>query len=362
MLRTFWCVVLSFGLFSSVALAEDTTKLTPEKGEVWTTPVNGKEKSVQDSVWLEAGASIRTGKSGRALLTFKDGSEMTLQPMSRMKLSPHSRFQQAKRSVILFLGRLLSKVQPQVSQSYEVKTANAVCGVRGTQFETAVADDGTTLLQVQSGKVGMRGDEREEEVVKGQQLEGDERGLASKTTDKPVAQWEKWRKDKKERLYTQSKSIVVGVKRKIMDRNERIKKIKERQWALLQRRKKLEERANRGDRGAVDKIRALNKGIGNLADQLADLGDEAAGQFAMVDHFADLASDPRFDQIDRKYLVMEAASLRRVKEGLDKMVREGTNISMKSMEKMLDDMGKGKGDDLMDDMGSSGDELFGPDE
>ena len=44
--------------------------------------------------------------------------------------------------------------------------------------------------------------------------------------------------------------------------------------------------------------------------------------------FADLAEDPKFRMIDRKYLVAEAASLRRIKAMFDKMAADGTDISV----------------------------------
>ena len=47
---------------------------------------------------------------------------------------------------------------------------------------------------------------------------------------------------------------------------------------------------------------------------------------------------------------------------LDSMVKDGTNISMESMDKLLDDMGSGKGGGLLEKGGSSADDLFGGDD
>jgi len=47
-----------------------------------------------------------------------------------------------------------------------------------------------------------------------------------------------------------------------------------------------------------------------------------------------------------------------VKKTLDKLVSEGTDISIEAMDKMLDDMGKGEGGLRDDD--SAADDLFGP--
>ena len=40
--------------------------------------------------------------------------------------------------------------------NYEVKTPNATCGVRGTEFVTSVGDDGTARVKVDQGKVAVQ--------------------------------------------------------------------------------------------------------------------------------------------------------------------------------------------------------------
>ena len=80
-----------------------------------------------------------------------------------------------------------------------------------------------------------------------------------------------------------------------------------------------------------------------------------------MDHFADLAGDPRFKMVDRKTIAAEAENLRAVKKNLDAMVAAGTDISLAAMEKLIDEMRKG-GETLRDDKGSAADELFGNDE
>ena len=160
-----------------------------------------------------------------------------------------------------------------------------------------------------------------------------------------------------ERLKAQSAVIVAKIKSKIMSRRDKLEALHTQQKTLLDQRKQAEGRAQGGDSGATDEIRQLNQQIATIADAIADLGDEADSQFGIVDHFADLAADPRFATINRKTLEAEAASLRRVKASLDKMVAEGTDISMKAMDDMMRDMKKGKGS-LKDKKGSSAKELF----
>ena len=74
----------------------------------------------------------------------------------------------------------------------------------------------------------------------------------------------------------------------------------------------------------------------------------------------DLANDPKFKMIGRKYLIAEAKSLRRVKAMFDAMVAEGTDISEASLNDMMDDMRGGK--KTIKDKDSAADTLFGNDE
>ena len=109
---------------------------------------------------------------------------------------------------------------------------------------------------------------------------------------------------------------------------------------------------------SINEIRADNARLAEITDTIADLGDAATSQFGFVDHLADLAADPRFGMVDRKYMEMEAKSLRKVKDMLDKMVKEGTDISIEGMDKMLDDMSKGKRGSLKEKNGSSVKDMF----
>ena len=65
---------------------------------------------------------------------YKDESILKIQKKSSLVLSKHKRHREKKNSVLLFFGRVWSKVTKSVGSgdNYEVKTANAVCGVGGT--------------------------------------------------------------------------------------------------------------------------------------------------------------------------------------------------------------------------------------
>ncbi|OGQ90248.1 MAG: hypothetical protein A2289_20105 [Deltaproteobacteria bacterium RIFOXYA12_FULL_58_15] len=348
---------VAFVFLSSQAHA--AAKLAMTQGQVWTQAPGAAEKSAKTGDELAAGTQIRTGKSSSTEVRFEDGSLLKVRPESSLKLSGNKR-QKNKSSVLLFFGRVWSKVTKSVGKetTFEVNTPNAVCGVRGTEFETAVADDGSVRVRVTEGSVGVGADDPDTEVAAGQEIAGDEEGVDETYDAEEQAKWEMWEKQKKERLRKGGRGIVDKVKANIMTRKQALETLRKQQQDIETKRKAAESRARSGDKAAMDEIRNYNQQLGAIADQIADLGDLAESQFGIVDHFADLATDPRFKMVDRKYLEAEAESLRRVKKTLDKLVSEGTDISIEAMDKMLDDMGKGEGGLRDDD--SAADDLFGP--
>ncbi len=346
-------------LVASAAWAQTSGRLMQTKGQVWVQPPGAAEVAGKSDTALAAGTRLRTGKDGEALVKLDDGSQLKMTANSSLELSGIKRQKTKKSSVLLFFGRVWSKVTRATGSeaSYEITTPNAVCGVRGTEFDTAVGDDGSTRVRVAEGAVGVDGDAGGEQVDAGEEVDADEGGVDKPEDAEANAKWEAWEAERRERLRTQSRSIVDKVKGKVLDRKERIEALRARQKELVDKRKAAEARLAQGDAGAVPEIRKYNQELADVADTIAALGDSAETQLEIVDHFADLADDPRFKGIDRKYLETEAKSLRRVKATLDKLVAEGTDISIEAMEKMLDDMSKGK-PTIKDKKGSAADDLF----
>ncbi len=336
-------------------------RLIKAEGKVWVTQPQGKEARAVAGSSLVPGSRIRTGSDGQAELEFKDGSLLRVRPNSSMSLSGNKRPASRKNSVVLFFGRMWSKVTSGEPDHYEVKTANAVCGVRGTEFETAVADDGSVRVRVTGGVVAVTDENSERGVRAGQEVAGDENGVGGAGTASSDPGWESWEAKKKARLAKNGRSIVDTMKGKIMSRKAQLEKLRARQKQIEAQRKDAERRARSGDRGAIEQIRKYNFELSELADKIADIGDEAESQFGMVDHYADLANDPRFKMIDRKYLVAEAASLRRIKAMFDEMIAEGTDISAEAMDDLLKDMSSGTHDSLRDG-DTAADDLFGGDD
>jgi vacuolar-type H+-ATPase subunit I/STV1 len=214
---------------------------------------------------------------------------------------------------------------------------------------------------VSEGKVAVGGESGEQVAGPGQQVEASEQGVQAPASSQGSASYDKWQGQKAERLKTQSEAIVKSIKGKIMSRKDKLESLRAQQKEVEEKRKAAETRARAGEQGALDELRQYNRQLAALADQIADLGDEAVAQLGVIDHFADLVNDPRFRGISRKYIEAEAKSLRAVRATLDKLVAEGTDMSIEAMDKMLEDMSKGK-PTIRDKKGSSAKDLFDGDD
>jgi FecR protein len=349
-------------LFAGSAVADGTGgRLVEVNGKVWIQTPGADETIARAGLTLAPGTKILTGPEGKAEISLEDGSIIIVQQNSSMVLSGIKRQKKKKTSILIFFGRIWNKVSIAVGgrAGYEVNTPIVVCGVRGTEFETAVADDGSVRVRVDEGTVGVAGDGEDKTVNKDQEIDADTDGVGKIRSAKEKADWEKWRNEKRERLKTNGRSIMDDVKSRIMIRKQKLESLRARQKDIEEKRKLALKRAQEGDQDAIQEIRQYNQELATIADEIADLGDAAGCQFGLVDHFGDLATDPRFQMIDGKYVEAEAASMRRIKAMFDQMIEEGTDISLEAMEKMLDEMSDGQRGSLKFEKGSSKDDLFG---
>src|SRR6185437_11781807 len=97
-----------------------------------------------------------------------------------VELSAHARTV-PKTSIILFFGKIWSRVTHAANDKphYEVAMANAVAGVRGTEFGAAVADDGSVRISVNQGQVAVDGDSGHSQVGAQQQVDADDSSVGS---------------------------------------------------------------------------------------------------------------------------------------------------------------------------------------
>jgi hypothetical protein len=130
-------------------------KATFVKGDV--TAAGAKVKRGAE---LAPGSTVKTGADSRAELTFPDGSVVRIGPSSELKLEAAAydgKTKETKVEATLVGGQAWAKVSKLVGDDskFNVKTQNAVAGVRGTIFRVNVDKDDATVVKVYNGAVAV---------------------------------------------------------------------------------------------------------------------------------------------------------------------------------------------------------------
>ncbi len=101
--------------------------------------------SVSDRVYWNDG--LRSGPTGRAHVTLKDGSQLSLGSDSSMRVLQHDA-QAQQTSLDLLLGRMRGKItkQSRPGAKFEIHTPMGIAGLVGTDFSLLVTDDYTELM------------------------------------------------------------------------------------------------------------------------------------------------------------------------------------------------------------------------
>ena len=113
-----------------------------------------KKMSLTKGLELELRDNIYT-KTGSVILKMQDGSQINLGPDSHFKVKNYdTQGQSIDRDVLLFKGSSRFKVAKLDDQeSFKVRSPVAVAGVRGTDFNMSIQDQGQTTVTVFSGLV-----------------------------------------------------------------------------------------------------------------------------------------------------------------------------------------------------------------
>jgi hypothetical protein len=121
---------------------------------------DGPWKRLKKKRKVPVGNFVRTGESARAELKFADGSVVRLGPSSMLHVTA-SGFDGKSKTVAVNAEVVGGKVWANVSKlvgsdaKFQVKTQNAVAGVRGTVFRVNLDKDKATVVKVYNGAVAV---------------------------------------------------------------------------------------------------------------------------------------------------------------------------------------------------------------
>jgi len=140
-------------LLTAVRSWAGIARISEVKGEVKIIPVSQTAlewKSARKGMELNVGDRLKTSFDSQAKVMFYSGHSAVLSQNSDMVISQAG---STKTDLNLFQGKLRSKVKKLgFKQSYKVKTPQAVCAVRGTDFTVGVQGNETSVM-VYEGRV-----------------------------------------------------------------------------------------------------------------------------------------------------------------------------------------------------------------
>lgn len=113
------------------------------------------------------GQEVKVGERSRIELKYPDGTVMRFAERSVIKMddiSYDSKTQNKKVKVDLGSGKMWANVKKLVTpdSKVEVKTVNAVAGVRGTVYRVNVESDNSAMVKVYDGSVSVSGNPKED--------------------------------------------------------------------------------------------------------------------------------------------------------------------------------------------------------
>lgn len=133
-----------------------TARVTQVRGQV-----SSRGATLGEGTVIRSGDELETAEDGSTTIELADGSRLTLQPKSRMRIDTLSVLrgtQQQDASLTLSAGRVESQAATQRGPAarYRIVTPTAAVGVRGTQFRVGAGDD-ATRAEVTEGAVAVDG-------------------------------------------------------------------------------------------------------------------------------------------------------------------------------------------------------------
>lgn len=286
------------------------------------------------------GSRLRTGDKAQATLRFEDGTEVKVRAKTEVLVRPRPKEEAS--GVVLFFGRVWSKVVKSVSgeTSFEVESANAVAGVRGTEFEVGVADDGSTRVIVSEGVVAVGGDENGATPISaGFEVESDHDGrLAKRKKAARDAAWDGWFSKRAKAIQKQGLKVAKNLEGRLDRRQAKVKKLVAEQRDLRQQIQLLEKKKQAGEDVDAELAEKLER-MEEITARLESMKDRLEAAFGMFERWGDLAEQGSMQGGEQVTELVE--DVRRVAREFADMIEEGTDMSEEGMDDMLDDMKKG---------------------
>jgi ferric-dicitrate binding protein FerR (iron transport regulator) len=132
-------VLLAVLCAGASAAAENIWRVSKSSGEVSMTTAAGQQSAVTDGATVNPGDSIRTGQTGRVLLT-RGEETILVSPNSAIGI-PAEKKSDLSTTIIQQAGSILLEVEKRNVKHFAVETPYLAAVVKGTQFRVTVNKD-----------------------------------------------------------------------------------------------------------------------------------------------------------------------------------------------------------------------------
>jgi hypothetical protein len=163
-------LMVVFSVLANTALGSPGTNnavVTAIQGTAHVTTIGtGTERAIKKGTVIRKNQEVRVDERSRVEISFPDGTVMRLAEKSRLSMGEvnyDKKTENKNVKVGLTIGKLWAKVKRLVTpdSSVEVKTVNAVAGVRGTVYRVNVSEDKSAMVKVYDGSVSVSGTPKE---------------------------------------------------------------------------------------------------------------------------------------------------------------------------------------------------------
>jgi len=183
-------------------------KIDKIKGPVNVTRSDGREITASEGISIFAGDRIVTGKEGKVWFSFEGGRQFRLSEEAQVSVDELSgRDSEDSQPVLrLALGYLWSRIQKFTGGTRRtvLHTPTAVIGVRGTEFDSVVSLDGTSVVAVDEGSVEVEAEDEKAILDQGKMTQVDvgvKPSAPVRATPKEKRDWQAWRRERVKRLF-----------------------------------------------------------------------------------------------------------------------------------------------------------------
>lgn len=200
--------------------------ITEVSGQAVVLNRRGNSRPARPGEVVAGGEIIETKADGRVKITLVDRSFLEVRPNSRVQINDSRLNPRGVSSVLVYVGWIWAKVTARAVTDYafEVEAATAVAGVRGTELEVAVAEDGSTRVGVREGRAVMENEAGSLRLSQGQTGEaGYERAPEAKGSYSAQAEfWLSWLNQHHLALFSDLEVFVIRMVAAVLDARQEL--------------------------------------------------------------------------------------------------------------------------------------------